>query len=73
MCDQCDWEDFLERANTLLSDVDDLPERAEEFAEGVREKTSGMVTWAEENKHVTDKMEIALSNMQDGAGRWLHR
>lgn len=70
MCADCGWETWLEEARDLLRGLDDLPERAESFAEGVRERLEGMTSWVEERRHVTPNMERALSNMQEGAARW---
>lgn len=63
---------FIEDAETLLGQLDDLPERAADFAEGVREKLEDMIEWARDNDHATDKMWQALNNMRDGAMRWLY-
>lgn len=73
MCENCGWADFVERANGLLEDLNELPERAASFAEGVREKVEGMISWANENEHVTEKMDAALGNMQGGVDKWLRR
>lgn len=70
MCRSCDWQQFVEDAEELLGRLDDLPSRAEDFAEGVREKTTGMLEWARENEHVTDRMTTALDNMIEGVSRW---
>jgi len=64
------WEEFVEDAEKLLDGLDDLPERAEDFAEGVRERLEGMIEWARDNEHATEKMWSALYNMQDGVARW---
>jgi hypothetical protein len=71
MCDSCDWEDFVVRAEGLVDSLEDLPDRAEDFADGVRDTAEGMIETARENKHVTERMESALNNMQDGVARWL--
>jgi len=68
--DDDDWEHFIEDAEKLIDTLDDLPERAEDFADGVREKLESMVEWARENAHVTEKMWNALYRMQDGVARW---
>lgn len=64
------WEQFVQDAEKLLDTLDDLPERAEAFVDGVRERLEGMIEWARENEHVTEKMWAALYNMQDGVSRW---
>jgi hypothetical protein len=68
--DDDSWEHFIEDAEKLLGELDDLPERAEDFADGVRECLEGMVEWARENEHVTEKMWNALYRTQDGVAKW---
>jgi len=70
MCDLCGWEEFLDNAEQLLADVEELPDRAEDFADSVKEKVEGMVDWARDNEHVTGPMETALDNMAAGVARW---
>ena len=70
MCDRCEWSAFLADAKTLLDGLDDLPDRAEDFADSVRTKLWGMMEWAEEARHVTPAMEEALENMEAGVRRW---
>jgi len=63
--------DFIEDARAVLALLDDLPERAEDFAEGVRERIEGMIEWSEDNDgFATDRMTDALSNMERGIERW---
>ena len=66
------WEQFVEDGERLQGDLDGLPERAADFADGVREQVEGMIDWARENEHVTERMWSALTNMQDGVGKWQH-
>lgn len=65
-----DVVDFVIGCDALLGRVDDLPTRAGDFAEGVRERIDGMRAWAIERNHVTAKMTQALDNMDAGVGRW---
>lgn len=71
MCMMCEWEDFVADAESLLCDLDDLPSRASGFADSVREKTEGMVAWAQSEEHVTERMREALDNMAAGVARWM--
>lgn len=66
-----DYEEAIEYAEHILSDLDDLPERAEDFAESVREKVTGMKSWMVEHRRVTEKMITALQNIRGGVDRWL--
>jgi len=66
-----DHEEAIEYADEILSDLDNLPERAEEFAESVREKVEGMKDWMEEHQAVTEKMVAALQNIRGGVDKWL--
>ncbi len=65
-----EWEEFVGEAQDLLARLDDLPERAEDFADGVRERLEGMIEWAKEKEHVTEAMQSALGNMESGVARW---
>lgn len=73
MCKNCNWEEFVEECDRVLDRIDDLPERAEDFADGVREKIEGMRSWSTENEHVTEAMSDAVENIDGGVGRWLDR
>jgi hypothetical protein len=66
-----DYEEAIEYAEYILSDLDDLPERADAFADSVREKVTGMKAWMEEHQRVTEKMVTALQNIRGGVDRWL--
>lgn len=68
-----EYADALELADDILADLDELPERAEDFRDSVREKVEGMRDWILENEAVTEKMETALENMKTGVDRWLRR
>jgi hypothetical protein len=66
-----DYEEAIEYAAEILIDLEDLPERADDFAESVREKVAGMKSWMVEHRRVTEKMIIALQNIRGGVDRWL--
>lgn len=66
-----DFEEAIEYAEEILSDLDNLPERAADFAESVREKVEGMKDWMEEHQTVTEKMVTALENIRAGVDKWL--
>ena len=65
-----EWEEFVGEGQDLLSALDDLPERAEDFAASAREKLEGMIEWAKEHRHVTERMQSALSGISGGIDRW---
>jgi len=57
----------------ILEDLDELPDRAEEFTESVREKVTSMRDSIEKYDNVTAPMMKALQNMRGGVDRWLKR
>jgi len=63
-------EEALELCESILNDLEELPEEAEDFAASVGEKVSGMQEWIEEKDFVTDKMAEALKNMRHAVDRW---
>lgn len=68
--DSEEWEDALATCDNILDSLDDLPERAEDFRESVKEKVSSIREWIEKNKEVTAAQLKALQNMEDGVARW---
>jgi hypothetical protein len=64
-------DEALDLAEEILTDLDDLPERAEDFKESVLEKVTGMKDWIEEHQAVTEKMATALQNIRAGVDKWL--
>jgi len=68
-----EWRDRLDQCERILEMVDELPERAEDFAISVGEKVRDMAKWIEERTVVTEKQKEALDNMQRGCERWLKR
>ena len=71
MCQECDWEDALEQCQAIEELIDDLPERAEDFADSVLEKIQSIASWIEEKEHVTEGQLAAIENMHAGVSRWL--
>ena len=71
MCKECDWKQFIRQAEDLLSEIEGIPEKGADFAASVRLKVEGMKDWAEENSHVTEKMETSLENIREGVAKWL--
>jgi translation elongation factor EF-4 len=68
-----DAQRAIRQCESILSDCEELPERADEFKDGVTETVESIQSWIEENRHVTDKQLAALDNMQEKVGNWLHR
>ena len=54
--------EFCKRCTVLVETCGDLPEK--------EEGDTRMRAWAEENDAVTDAMETALTNMENGVARW---
>ena len=66
-----DWgREALELCEDILEALPELPERAEEFADSVEEKTLQIKKWAEIDA-VTDGQLIALRNMKKGVYKWI--
>ena len=63
----------IRQCEAILSDCEELPERAEDFATGVIETVESIQGWIEENRHVTEKQVAALESMAISVGNWLHR
>ena len=70
MCQDCGWKAFVKSAHECLSDIDELPERVEDYADSVRERVDGMLAWAKDHEHVTEKMDCALENIHEGVLKW---
>lgn len=68
-----DPEGAIEFCEELIEDARSLPERAEDFAASVIEKTESISEWIDANSVVTEKMAEALENMRRGVDRWLDR
>jgi len=58
-------------ANSILADLEELPESADDFGESVGEKVRSMREWIERNNHVTSRQRSALENMRAGTDRWM--
>lgn len=70
------WQEFADDGRDLLQLIERVegrnPKGAEFFA-GARERASGMITWAEDNGRVTEKMIEALANIRAGVEKWNRR
>ena len=56
----------------IITLCDEVPDKAIDFAEEVREKTESINNWVHTNLRVTDKQMIALKNMKSGLERWIN-
>lgn len=65
------WEDALALCATVLDILPDLPERADDFRESVKEKVESIADWIADREHVTDEQVKALQNMKHGCEAWL--
>jgi phage shock protein A len=68
-----DAQRAIRQCESILSDCQEIPERGEDFAEGVIEKVESIQSWIEENRHVTDPQLTALDNMEGAVGKWIRR
>lgn len=73
MCDDCDWEGALDEIDEALDDINELPDRAADFAESVEEKLRGIDQWITNASHVTDAQMEAIENIRDGIDKWMER
>lgn len=67
-----DWADAVELCGEILDMCDELPERADDFREGVEERVRDMCAWIEDNRRVTEKQTNALENIKRGVEKWLN-
>ena len=65
-----DHEAALEYCNELLELLEELPDAAADFVDGVSERVTSMLEWIEDNEHVTENQIVALENMRRGADKW---
>ena len=61
----------IELCDTILSLCEQLPEKAEEFKEGVTQRTQNLRDWIEENERCTGPQARALQNIEEGVRAWL--
>lgn len=70
MCDECDYEQLLDDIDTLVGDVEELPEEGTDFAISVDEKARAIRATVTEHEHCSQKQKDAIANMQDGVNKW---
>lgn len=66
-----DAYDAVVFCDDILNMLYELPEKANDFAEEVKEKVESMKDWIEENDTVTDAQIVALNNIKRGVEKWL--
>lgn len=71
MHEEIDWEYAVALCDDVLELIDDLPERAEEFAEGVREKVASIKETIKLSERVSPAQVNAIRNMEAGIRKWL--
>lgn len=66
-------DEAIELCEEILNKLDDMPDtkKAQDFADSVREKTTGILEWILDNDYVTQKQLRSLENMCDGIDAWL--
>jgi hypothetical protein len=68
-----DPEGVIRFCAELIEAAGELPERAEDFAHSVTEKTESIAEWVDAESRVTEGQIEALRNMLAGVDRWLDR
>ena len=71
MCDECTWALALRDIEEALETIQELPDRAEDFANSVDEKLRSIHEWVTEHKHITDAQQEAVANMTGAIDNWL--
>lgn len=71
MCKDCSFEEALGLVDEIQDALGELPEEAEDFADGVEKRSQSIGEWVEKNNHVTPGQMTALQNMLDGCHRWI--
>lgn len=68
-------DELVQEAEELIEEImgllEDLPERAEEFADSVRDKVTDIGEFIEARQCVSNAQVLALQNMLAGIRRWL--
>ena len=67
-----EWRKRLDQCDEIMDLLDELPERAEDFAAGAGETVHDIAEWIQEHQEVTPKQAAALDNIQAGAERWIN-
>lgn len=65
-----EWRLRLDQCDEIMDLLDELPERAEEFATSAMETVQDIAAWIQENRAITPRQCAALDNIQSGAERW---
>jgi len=66
-------EKFLGYAEDVLSDLDDMPEKANSFAESAKELILGIMNNIETYNRVTFKQREAVENIEEAVENWNNR
>lgn len=60
MCEGCDWEEYRDKADDLIST---------DLSDTIYATVDGIMRWVEENEHVTENQKRALNNIESNAMR----
>lgn len=66
-----DWEDAVDFADTLLERIKELPEEAEDFANGVMETVEGIRGNMATAEYASERQITALENIKGGVDKWM--
>jgi hypothetical protein len=64
--------DVVTLCEAIYEMIDELPERAEEFGDSVKNKTLDIQKTIEDRNAATPAQVQALENMKAGLERWIH-
>ncbi len=70
-----DQQDFLNKASEMIELLEGLPEdtyaKGSEFFDSVRDKIDSMSNSVKQGLPVTQRMQIAMENMEAGVRKWV--
>jgi hypothetical protein len=64
------WEEAVDRIDTLLEELEGLPEAADDFASSAESFLSGVRKWAKKQEHITDAQVEGIDKWEAGLEKW---
>ena len=65
-------KEIYQLADEISDLMDEMPERAEDFANSILDKSLGIINFIEDHDKVTLSQLEALTNMKAGLEKWLN-